>query len=425
MAEGGEGEDIELNDFDIDDQYIDDSYNDTNIDRVMNKTDDSFSIQQNIPTTPSIAMKEYNIHETLKKLEEAVKNAGMNLPIKHDNLLMGRIVFKDGNLYLDEQRITSTRGGFKLLAYSTLKNKLNSVNFQELVDVIPDLKPKQTQAPQVPPMDNEPSLIDRQQAQTQTEKVVSKIFNSEGQVKFLLDATLEELEETGLFEPLAIREIKTCQNVVDQLAKEKDDRYQKIEYLEKELVKAIERGNDSEIKRLEDLEKFQREQFEIISQEHKTQIERIKQVWRKVITQPGSQIPLKERIQLLFKIEGITIIAIITAIGMIFTSLGLGIANAIKPTPSPTPSPTPTPSNPNSIPDKVKDGLKQLAKYLWELSKKSAAAIPGIIGAIVSFLLKQMGNAALFLGEHVMLFLFAAVSVIIYGLVDLGRKLLN
>ncbi len=108
---------------------------------------------------------------------------------------------------------------------------------------------------------------------------------------------------------------------------------------------------------------------------------------------------------------------------MVFTSLGLGIANAVKPTTTPTPTPTPTPPTPKSIPDKVKDGLKQLAKYLLELAKKSAAALPGIIGSIVSFLLKSMGNAALFLAEHVLIFLFAAVSFIIYGLIDLAKNL--
>ena len=146
---------------------------------------------------------------------------------------------------------------------------------------------------------------------------------------------------------------------------------------------------------------------------------------REEIIQPDSQIPLKERLKLLFKIEGVGPGVLITAVVMIFTSLGLGIYNAVKKTIIPTPTPTPTPSNPNSIPNKVKDGLKQLAKYLWQLSKKSAAAIPGIIGSIVSFLLKTMGNLSLFLAEHVLLFLFAAVSFIIYGLIDLGKKLFN
>ncbi len=175
----------------------------------------------------------------------------------------------------------------------------------------------------------------------------------------------------------------------------------------------------------EELLRIQRENLRTIEQEHKTQTERIKEIWRKAITRPDSKIPLRERIQLLFKIEGVTIVAIMTAIGMVFTTIGLGIANTLKgtPTPSPTPTPTPSPDKPKTIPDKVKEGLQQLAKYLWELAKKSAAAIPGIIGSIVSYLLKTMGNVVSFLGEHVLIFLFASVSFIVYGLIDLAKNL--
>ena len=113
-----------------------------------------------------------------------------------------------------------------------------------------------------------------------------------------------------------------------------------------------------------------------------------------------------------------------TAIMMVFTSIGLGIANTVKGSPpSPTPPTPDKPDKPKSIPEKVKEGLQQLAKYLWELSKKSATALPGIIGSIVSYLLKTMGNVVSFLGEHVKIFLFASVSFIVYGLIDLAKNL--
>ena len=460
MAEGGESN--ELADFDIQDQQYADGDEETSfIDDVMNKNDDSFdtNIRERLtkPPDPKLTKKEIKIHEKQAKEQKILKN---NIKVlttllentDHENTMNARdklmytkagirkladyfVKLKVGNEleYIDKRGIkhtitTDERGKWRLKSFSTIKQEIGKGGTKfvnELKDLLqtPDTEPQVKPKP-IPPMDSEPTKIDRQQAQTQTEQVVSKMLNSEGQIKTILDVTIKELEETGLFSNNAIREIRASQSAVDELAKEKHERFQKIEYLEKERDEAIKRGDEAERKRLEDLEKFQREQFDIVSQEHKNQIERIKQVWRKVITQPESQIPLKERIQLLFKIEGITIIAILTAIGMIVTSLGLGIARTIKPTPTPTP-PTPTPPNPNSIPNKVKDGLKQLAKYLWELSKKSAAAIPGIIGSIVSFLLKQMGNVVGFLAEHVLIFLFTAVSFIIYGLIDLGKTLVK
>ena len=74
-----------------------------------------------------------------------------------------------------------------------------------------------------------------QQAQTQTEKVVNEILNTQGKVETILDASIEELEDTGVFSEQAIREIKASQSAVDELAKEKDSRFKKIEYLENKL----------------------------------------------------------------------------------------------------------------------------------------------------------------------------------------------
>ncbi|WP_428746119.1 hypothetical protein [Sulfurimonas sp.] len=445
-----EGEDLPLADFNIRDDYQGDWEDTEFIDNIQNKNDDSFTIQQTRPHSPSLLKKELkiqekkareqkrirtNIIELNKLLNNSIRNSdwkftqtGIKKLAEYYEDFYEDVIEENENLYWGKKNkkdytITTDHGdkGWRLKAYSTVQADIGKEMAKKLKTLLETPDPVQT-AVQVKqrykPMDNV------QQAQTQTEKIVNEMLNQKRQIKTILDATPDELESTGLFSPQAIREIKAAQSAVDELAKEKDNRFQKIEYLEKELEEAKKRGDETERKRLEESEKFQREELNIITQEHKNQIERIKKIWRKAITQPDSKIPLKEGIQLLFKLEGITIISIMTAIGMIFTSLGLGIANAIKPTTTPTPTP-PTPNTPKSIPDKVKDGLKQLAKYLLELAKKSAAALPGIIGSIVSFLLKSMGNAALFLAEHVLIFLFAAVSFIIYGLIDLAKNLFS
>ena len=97
---------------------------------------------------------------------------------------------------------------------------------------------------------------------------------------------------------------------------------------------------------------------------------------------------------------------------MTFTTIGLGISNALGGNKSaPTPTPTPTPDKPPSIPDRVKEGLQKLAEWLKELAKKSTAALPGIIGSIVSFILKSAGTIVGFMAEHLIIVLFVVTSV--------------
>jgi hypothetical protein len=133
---------------------------------------------------------------------------------------------------------------------------------------------------------------------------------------------------------------------------------------------------------------------------------------------------LKEKIQAIFKLKGITVTAVISAVRLFFTTLGLSISNALSPKsipkpPGPSP-PGPSPPGPSppepSLPDKVKEGLKKFAEWLKELAKKSAGALPGIIGSID-------GTAIGFLAQHLIILGIIIVSCICYGLV--GVKTIN
>jgi hypothetical protein len=149
-----------------------------------------------------------------------------------------------------------------------------------------------------------------------------------------------------------------------------------------------------------------------------------------VFKNPDSPIALKDRIKLLFKVEGLTIGAIITAVIITFTTLGLSISHSLKPKPTPPgptpPGPSPTPPEPTppgskpkpSIPDRVKEGLEEFVQWLKELAKKLVTALPGIIGSVVSFILKGMGELAFFAAQHVIFLIIAIVSTIIFGLTE-------
>ena len=205
--------------------------------------------------------------------------------------------------------------------------------------------------------------------------------------------------------------------MIDNAAKEKEQRNQKITQLEDEISKTRDLNDKLSLQRALD---FQREELEVLNSHEYNQRDRIRKIIRKVLTDPNSEMSLKDRIRLLFKLEGVTIAAILAAIVMVFTTIGVSLTKGG----GGRSSPPNTPNTP-SIPDRVKEGLQKLAKYLWEIAKKSASALPGIIGGIVSFIFKQLGNVVSVLSEHVLIFIGAAVSGIVYGLLELGKKLGN
>ena len=100
------------------------------------------------------------------------------------------------------------------------------------------------------------------------------------------------------------------------------------------------------------------------------------------------------------------------AIGMIVNSI-LSAAKSIvppaptptpKPTPKPTPEPKPTPPAPRPEPGIkgwIKQQLRNIANLLLKLADKMLIALPGIIGSVVSFVLKAASTAVGFIAEHV------------------------
>ena len=138
------------------------------------------------------------------------------------------------------------------------------------------------------------------------------------------------------------------------------------------------------------------------------QINRIKETLNKILKEDSS---LGERLKTLFKEQGITIVSILTAIGM---TIGV-IVEAIIPGAA-TPSPKPPPSQ-NGVKEWVKKQLHNLAKLLANLAGKAAAALPGIIGSIVSWLLSATGKVVNWFGNNLW-----AVVVLVAGLLYAAAK---
>ena len=88
------------------------------------------------------------------------------------------------------------------------------------------------------------------------------------------------------------------------------------------------------------------------------------------------------------------------------------------PTPKPTPpAPTPKPEPPAPKPEPgikgwIKEQLRNIANLLLKLADKMLIALPGIIGSVVSFVVKSASTAVGFISEHLWILIVALVGLL-------------
>ena len=123
---------------------------------------------------------------------------------------------------------------------------------------------------------------------------------------------------------------------------------------------------------------------------------------------------LGERIRTLFKEQGITIVSILTAVGM---TIGVLIEALLG---GPTVSTTTSGSSPADGGDKkggarewIKNKLKALSQLLGKLADKALASLPGIIGSIISWILNRAKEVIGWLSQNLWA-LITGVVVLIY-----------
>ena len=97
---------------------------------------------------------------------------------------------------------------------------------------------------------------------------------------------------------------------------------------------------------------------------------------------------LGEKIETLFREQGITIASILTAIGM---AIGV-LVEALLPGSAAAASGggSPPPKDEKGLKEWVRNKLKSLASLLGRLGIKAAEALPGIIGGIISWILNRV-----------------------------------
>ena len=156
---------------------------------------------------------------------------------------------------------------------------------------------------------------------------------------------------------------------------------------------------EDRIKRLRDELSERNEQIDILKAEASKQINQIRGSITKFLDKETGT--LGERIRTLFKEQGITIVSILTAVGM---AIGVLIETLL----GSSSVPTTTTSGGTSDGDKkgggarewIKNKLKALSQLLGKLADESLASLPGIIGSIISWILNRAKEVVGWLSQN-------------------------
>ena len=150
--------------------------------------------------------------------------------------------------------------------------------------------------------------------------------------------------------------------------------------------------------------------------ELRVQTNRIRQTFEKMLNEDKT---LMDRLKTLFREQGITIASILTAIGMtigvLVESIQLALTGGGGGSSPPTPKP---PADKQGLKEWVKKHLQALGRVLAKLAGKAAAALPGIIGSIVSWLLGLLGKAAGFLAENMIVIVLTVGGLLLIAAKD-------
>ena len=165
------------------------------------------------------------------------------------------------------------------------------------------------------------------------------------------------------------------------------------------------------------LQRFQDEQKAIIDQirilkgRYSNQIYQIRESIMKFLDKETGT--LGERIRTLFKEQGITIVSILTALGMTIGVLIEALLGGPSTTSTPTSESTTTSDKKGGAREWIKSKLKALSQLPGKLADTALASLPGIIGSIISWILNRAKEVVGCLSQNLWA-LITGVGVLIY-----------
>ena len=164
------------------------------------------------------------------------------------------------------------------------------------------------------------------------------------------------------------------------------------------------------LQRFQDEQKAISDQIRILKGRYSNQIYQIRESIMKFLDKETGT--LGERIRTLFKEQGVTIVSILTAVGM---AIGV-LIEALLGSPSastPTSQSTTTSDKKGGAREWIKNKLKALSQLLGKLADKALASLPGIIGSILSWILNRAKEVVGWLSQNLWA-LITGVGVLIY-----------
>ena len=187
------------------------------------------------------------------------------------------------------------------------------------------------------------------------------------------------------------REIKKSKKIQNSLGPRAED----IVERNREEITRREKKKDELNDSLETASENQREQIVTNMEEQQNKISRLEAENERI----EERMSLRDRVKLIFKKYGFTVFAVVSAVGLV---IGVVVSN-------------------------LKKGLTSLGKgvggALKTIGKKIGEILPGMIGAIASFIFKTAGEAVGFLAKHAWLLILAAVTIMIEKLKSRRAKL--
>ena len=137
----------------------------------------------------------------------------------------------------------------------------------------------------------------------------------------------------------------------------------------------------------------------------RSQISRIRDTINRLINEDTA---LAERIRTLFREQGITIVSILTALGMVISTLVLAVEMAVGGAGAAPPAPSK-----GGLREWVKKYLHALGRVLAKLAAKAGAALPGIIGSVVGWLLNLLSKTVGWLASNLWALMLAVGSILL------------
>jgi hypothetical protein len=163
----------------------------------------------------------------------------------------------------------------------------------------------------------------------------------------------------------------------------------------------------------------------------RSQITRIRDTIDKVLNIDRS---LWEKLRTIFIEQGVTIISLAAAVSAILAAIITALTSAVgsvtqaatgggatpdtpdrpgNPAEPDTPDQPPdAPSEPAGVKEYLKRALRWFSQLMKKLATKALAALPGILGSIVSYLLTLLGGAASWLAQNLLIFVLALIAIV-------------